>query len=500
MEDNKYDVIIIGAGIEGCMIARELSRYKLRTLLIDKGDDVAIGTTKANTGIVHAGYNAAVGSNKAAMNVRGNARFDAVAAELNVPFKRVGDYVVALTDKDVPKVEALVERGKKNGVPNIQIIPKEAMLKVEPNLNPNLKLALYAPTGGVIDPIGLGIAAAENAVSNGVELKLLTEAKGFIKEEKRIIGVKTNRGNFYGKWVVNSAGLYSDVIMKLAGIESDFKVTPRKGEYFILDPSYQPVHSILFPTPTPLTKGILVTITIYGNISIGPNTQEIDDKEDKSTTYPGLAEVVNGGKKLIPSLNMKYAIKEFAGLRANGNAGIMHDRYSNMIDRDFIMEVPDDVVEGFINLAGIESPGLASSPGIAEWVVNALKKHGLKMEEKKSYNPIRTPIPSFADLSKKEQARLIEKDPRFGKIVCRCETVTEGEIVRAIHAPVPALSYDAIKRRLHVGMGRCQGGFDTPRTIEILSRELGIPPTKVTKRGDDSFFLKRPTKFVGGKK
>ena len=500
MEDSKYDVIIIGAGIEGCMTARELSRYKLRVLLIEKGDDVATGTTKANTGIVHAGYNAAVGSNKAVMNVRGNARFDTIAAELNVPFNRVGDYVTALTDEDIPKVEALVEKGRENGVPNIQIISKENMLKTEPNLNPNLKLALYAPTGGVIDPIGLGIAAAENAVNNGVKLKLLTEAKGFIKEGKRIIGVKTNRGNFYGKWIVNSAGLYSDVIMKLAGIESDFKIAPRKGEYFILDPSYQPVHSILFPTPTPSTKGILVTITIYGNISIGPNTHEMDDKEDKATTYPGLADVVNGGKKLIPSLNMKYAIKEFAGLRASGNAGIMNDRYGNMTPHDFIMEVPDDVVEGFVNLAGIESPGLASSPGIAEWVLNVLKEHGLKMEEKKNYNPIRTPIPSFANLSKKEQARLIEKDPRFGKIVCRCETVTEGEIVRAIHAPVPALSYDAIKRRLHVGMGRCQGGFDTPRTIEILSRELGIPPTEVTKRGNDSFFLKRPTKSVGAEK
>ena len=500
MQKNEYDVIIIGAGVEGCMIARELSRYKLRILLIEKNGDVATGTTKANTGIVHAGYNAAVGSNKASMNVRGNALFDTIASELNVPFERIGDYVVALTDEDIPKIETLLDKGKKNGVPGIEILSKEEMLRREPNLNPNLKLALYAPTGGMVDPIGLSIAAAENAIDNGVEIKLLTEVKNLLKKGKRIVGVETNRGNFYGKWIINSAGLYSDVIMKWAGIESDFKITPRKGEYFIFDPSYKPIHSILFPTPTPTTKGILVTITTYGNIGIGPNDEETEDKEDKSTTYPGLKEVMDGGKRLVPSLNMKYIIKEFAGLRARGNAGLMHDRYSSMIPRDFIMEVPDDVVEGFVNLAGIESPGLAASPGIAEWVVNALKEHGLKMEKKKDFNPIRTPIPSFASLSREEQARLIEKDPRFGRIVCRCENVTEGEIVRAIHAPLPALSYDALKRRLHIGMGRCQGGFDTPRTIEILSRELGIPPVKVTKNGDDSFFLKRETKSVEAKK
>ena len=480
----------------GSLIARQLSKYELRVLVVEKGDDVAIGTTKANTGIVHAGYNAPAGSNKARMNVRGNALFDNLAAELHINFSRIGDYVVATTDEEVKTIEGLLARGKKNGVMNLEIVSREKMLSIEPHLTPETKAALFAPTGGEVDPIGLAIAAMENAVANGVELKLLTEVIGFVKEDNRIIGVKTNRGTFYTNWVVNAAGLYADKIMKLAGIESEFEIRPRKGEYIILDPAYQPVHSILFPTPTEISKGILVTTTVFGNVMIGPTSVLINDKEDKSTTESGLKEVETGGKKLVPSLDMRYAIKEFAGLRADGNAGTKDDRYGSMVKRDFIMEVPSDVVKGFVNLAGIESPGLASSPAIAEWVTEALKENGVKMQEKKTFNPERIPVPPFAKLSKEEQAKLIEKDQRFGKIVCRCENVTEGEIVRAIHAPVPALSYDAIKRRLHVGMGRCQGAFDTPRVIEILSRELGIPPVKVRKDGTKTEFLLRGTKEV----
>ena len=494
--ENKFDVIIIGAGVVGSLIARALSKYELKVLVVEKGDDVAVGTTKANTGIVHAGYNAPVGSNKARMNVRGNALFDNLAAELHIDFKRIGDFVVATSDSELKTIEELLERGKKNGVPNLEIIGREKMLALEPNLTPKTKAALFAPTGGEVDPIGLAIAAMENAVLNGVKLKLLTEVNGFIKENSKIVAVKTNRGIFYTDWVVNAAGLYADRIMKLAGIESDFEIRPRKGEYIILDPAYQPVRSILFPTPTEISKGILVTTTVFGNVMVGPTSVLIDDKEDKSTTESGLKEVEEGGKKLIPSLDMRYAIKEFAGLRADGNAGTKNDRYGSMVKRDFIMEVPSNIVKGFVNLAGIESPGLASSPAIAEWVVEALKENGLKMKEKKSFNPERIPVPPFAKLSKEEQVKLIEKDLHFGKIVCRCENVTEGEIVRAIHAPVPALSYDAIKRRLHVGMGRCQGAFDTPRVIEILSRELGIPPVKVRKDGTKTEFLLRGTKEV----
>jgi glycerol-3-phosphate dehydrogenase len=480
----------------GSLIARALSKYKLNVLVIEKGDDVAVGTTKANTGIVHAGYNAPVNSNKARMNVRGNQMFGSIASELHVDFRRIGDYVVATNNKELKTLEALLERGKKNGVPNLEIISRDKMLGIEPNLTKETKAALFAPTGGEVDPIGLAIAAMENAVDNGVKLSLLTEAVEFIKQDKKIIGIKTNRGTFYSNWVVNAAGLYADKIMKLAGIESEFEIRPRKGEYIILDPTYQPIHSILFPTPTEVSKGILVTTTVFGNVMVGPTSVQINDKEDKSTTPDGLRDVEQGGKKLVPTLDMRYAIKEFAGLRADGNAGTKHDRYSNMVKRDFILEVPTDIASGFVNLAGIESPGLASSPAIAEWVVNALKEHGVKMKEKKDFNPERIPITPFAKLSKAEQAKLIEKDPRFGKIVCRCENVTEGEIVRAIHSNVPALSYDAIKRRLHVGMGRCQGAFDTPRVIQILARELGTTPVKVRKDGTQTEFLLRGTKEV----
>jgi len=478
-----YDVVIIGAGVVGCLVARALSRYRLQVLLLEKASDVGTGATKGNTAIVHAGYNPLPGTNKARFNVLGNKMFPQLCAELNVPYSRQGDYVIALSQEDMRTLEELRERGRRNGVPGLEIVSGDRVRRAEPALTPQAVGALWAPTGGIVDPFLLTVAAAENAVTNGVRLLLETEALGFVREGRRIVGVRTNRGTFRCRWVVNCAGLHSDEVMAWAGLDG-FTITPRKGEYYVFDKARSVVRTVLFPCPTPISKGILVTPTIHGNTLIGPNAQNIEDKGDCAVTAQGLAEVLHGARRLVPSLEVRDVIAVFAGLRPSGSTG------------DFLMEVPREV-KGFVNLAGIESPGLTAAPAIAEWVVEALREHGLELEEKREYNPIRPAPPRFSELSKKEQAALIEKDPRYGHIVCRCEMVTEGEIVRAIHSPVPARTYDAIKRRTRCGTGRCQGGFDTPRVIKILARELGIPPTEVTKKGPGSELVLRETKEGG---
>lgn len=485
----KYDVIIIGAGLIGATIARWLSKYDLDILLIDKEPDVATGTSKANTAIVHAGYDSPFGTTRGWLVVEGNRMFYPMCDELDVPYEITGTYVVALSDEDLKTLERLRDNGRKKGVPGLEIISGEEMRRREPLVNPETTGALYAPTGGISDPFMLTVAAAENAVMNGVKLMLETKALDFVVEpfslhKKRVAGVVTNRGTFLADVTIASAGLYCDELMEKLGIKYDFYVRARKGEYYVFDKAKKgSVHTVLFPCPTPITKGILVTTTIFGNMILGPTAYELEDKEDTSVRPEGLEELYKGAKRLVPSLELTDVIRVFAGLRAGG---FLHD---------FIIEAPPKYW-GFINLAGIESPGMAASPAIAEYVVDVVREQGLELREEPDWNPIRRGRPHFSDLSPEEQAILIEKDPRYGRIVCRCETVTEGEVVAEIHAPVPARTYDALKRRTHLGMGRCQGGFDTPRVIEILSRELGIPPTEVIKESRGSNFLTRPTKEV----
>ncbi|GFP35682.1 glycerol-3-phosphate dehydrogenase, partial [Candidatus Hakubella thermalkaliphila] len=404
---------------------------------------------------------------------------------LNFPFERRGDYVVAIGPEELPILDELWERGKKNGVLGMKMISADEMRRREPNINSQVSGALWVSTGGICDPFAVVAAAAENAVMNSVELMLETEALDFVKEGRRLVGVVTNRGTFPCRWVINCAGLYSDVIMRQAGLETDFKITPRKGEYYVFDRSKVSIHIVLFPVPSPISIGIMVTTTVHGNTIAGPTAHNVKDKEDTSVTPEGIEEVFAGAKKLLPSLDKGDVIAVFAGLRSSGPTG------------DFVMEVPREV-EGFVNLAGIESPGLTSAPAIAQWVVDALWEHGPKLEEKPDWDPIRPPRPRFRDLSPEEQTLLIYSNSAYGRIVCRCETVTEGEIVAEVHTPVPARTYDGIKRRTRLGMGRCQGGFDTPRVIEILARELRILPTKVTKKGPGSELLTRPAKVQGG--
>jgi len=489
LKGHQFDVIIIGAGVVGCLTARALSRYRLQVLLLEKASDVGTGATKANTAIVHAGYNPLPGTNKARFNALGNRMYPQLCAELSVPYSRQGDYVVALSQEDMQTLEELQERGRRNGVSGLEIVSGDQVRRTERALTPQALGALWAPTGGIVDPFLLTIAAAENAVANGVRLLLETEALGFVKEgtcprdRQRIVGVRTNRGTFHCRWVVNCAGLHADEVMAQAGLDG-FTIRPRKGEYYLFDKANSVVKAILFPCPTPISKGILVTPTTHGNTLIGPNAQNIEDKGDQAVTAQGLSEVLEGARKLVPSLEVRDVIAVFAGLRPSGSTG------------DFLMEVPREV-ERFVNLAGIESPGLTAAPAIAQWVVEALQDHGLELAEKREYNPIRPAPPRFSELSRREQAALMEKDPRYGRVVCRCEMVTEGEIVRAIHAPVPARTYDAIKRRTRCGTGRCQGGFDTPRVIKILARELGISPLEVAKKGPGSELVLRGTKEVG---
>jgi len=489
----KFDFIVIGGGVVGSMIARWLSRYEASVLLIEKEADIGMGCSSANTAIVHAGYDPMPGSLKAKMNVRGNPMWDQLAGELNFAFERRGDYVVAIGDEEIPLVEKLMEQGKKNGVPGMIMLNGAEVRAREKNINPEVAGALWASTGGICDPFQVTVAAAENAVMNGVKVMLNTAFLGFITEGNRIIGVRTNHEDFLARWTINSAGMYSDDVMHKAGVRPEFLIKARRGEYFVFDRADIQIDNVLFPVPSSKGKGILVTTTVHGNTVVGPTGTVIDDKEDSSTSTEGLQELADGAKKLIPGLNLKYAIATFSGLRPMGNAPTKTPGLN--YNADYIIEIPEDV-QVFVNLGGIESPGLTSAPAIAEMVVDLLKDAGEPLVEKKDWDPIRPARPRFRDMTHKERQLLCEMDPRFGRVICRCENVTEGEIIAEVHAPIPAITYDAIKRRTWLGTGRCQGGFDMPRVVNILARELGISPTEVTKRGHGSEYLYRPTKEV----
>jgi glycerol-3-phosphate dehydrogenase len=486
-----YDVIIIGGGITGSMVARYLSRYQLSILLIDRETDICMGTTSGNSAFVHAGYDPVPGSLKAVTNVEGNALYEQLSQELGFDFERNGDYVVAIGQEEIPALERLMEQGKKNGVPGLKMISGEELLRREPLINPEASLAMWAPSGGTCDPFGANIAACENAIQNGVQVMLETEFLDFIREGARITGIRTTRGDFACRWVVNAAGLFADDVMHKAGVRTEFKITPRRGEYYVLDEAEIKLKPCFFPTPSAAGKGILVAGTVHGNVIIGPNAEVIADKEDLAVTAAGLQEIICGAKKLVPSLTLRPVISLFAGLRAYGNAPC--ETPGVEYGHDFIIEIPKGV-QGLVNLGGIESPGLTAAPAIALRIIDLLKDAGEKLVEKRDWNPVRPRRPRFRHLSMKERADLIAKDDRYGRVVCRCEMVTEGEIVAEIHAPLPARTYDAIKRRTWLGTGRCLGGFDTPRVVDILARELGIQPLEVSKKGPGSEFLRGTTK------
>ena len=471
------DVVVIGGGIVGTAILRELSKYDLRCLLVEKEPDVAVGTTKANSAICHAGFDAPTGTWKQKTNVRGNALYHQLQEELGLDIKWTGSLVVATNDEEVQHLQVLLDRGRANGVPGLEILSREEVLAKEPNLV-TAKAALWAPTAGVMWPFGCAVAFAQCAVQNGAQVICDCAVTGFVKEDGAVTLVNTTKGAIRTKLVINAAGVYAEEIAKLAGDDS-FTITPRKGEYILFDKMAAPslVYGAIFPCPNEKSKGIMICTTTHGNTFIGPNANEQASKEDTSVTPDGMNEVIAGARKLIPNLPMGASITEFAGLRAVSSTG------------DFILGASG--VPGFINAAGIQSPGLAAAPAIAEVVVEAVGNE-MYLRKKTGWNGKLPKKPAFNRMTASEKQKMIEKNRLYGRVICRCETVTEGEIIEAIRQPVGARTVDGVKRRTRAGMGRCQGGFCGPRVTQILARELGIPVEKVLKerQGSELFYKK----------
>ncbi|MHA1278932.1 MAG: NAD(P)/FAD-dependent oxidoreductase [Candidatus Helarchaeota archaeon] len=471
MHDTIFDCCIIGAGVIGCAIARQLARYQIKSIVLEKGADVCSGTSKANSGIIHAGYDAKPGTQKAKFNVAGNPLFDQVCQELKVPFERIGTFVVAITENGLKVLDELYDRGQKNNVPNLQVITDRNKIKeMEPSLTDEVTGILYAPTGGIVSPYDLTIGLAENAFINGVQFSFNSEVLSIDIQEK-YKEVHTTSGKIRANYVINAAGVYADEISKMVDLDY-FSIKPRKGEYILLDKKCIPLYHVLFPTPTPISKGIVVSPTYEKHIFLGPNAQDIEDKQDKSTSTEGLLEIIKGGRKLIPRIPINRSIVTYAGIRAVSD------------NNDFIIEPTK--VEGFINVAGIQSPGLTSSLAIAEHVMTILTQIGVELIPNPDFNPLREVPSRFATLSDKERDALILQNPEYGHIICRCEYVTEAEVKAAIHRPLGATTLDGVKYRTRAQMGRCHGGFCTNRILDILSEELNRPIEQVSKKGPHS--------------
>lgn len=469
-----YDVIIIGAGVSGAAAARELSRYQAKICVLEKEEDVCCGTSKANSAIVHAGYDAVTGTLKAKLNVRGNERMGELAEELDFPFRRNGSLVLCLNEDDMPDLQALYERGVANGVKDLRILSGEEVRRMEPNITDDVHAALYAPTAGIVCPFGLNIALAENACVNGVEFRFDTEVTD-IRKIDHGYELHTDQGTFQTRYVVNAAGVYADRFHNMVSSRK-IHITPRRGDYCLLDrEAGSHVERTVFALPGKLGKGILVTPTVHGNLLIGPTAVDVEDKEGVNTTSDGLATVLEKAGMTVKDIPVKKVITSFAGLRAH-EAG-----------DDFIIAEAEDA-EGFIDCAGIESPGIASCPAIGEMIAGMLRdKMGL--QEKDDFIATRTGILDPKALSMEERNALIAENPAYGNIVCRCEMITEGEVIDAINRPLGAKSLDGVKRRTRAGMGRCQSGFCSPRTMEILARERGMSMFDITKSGGASRFV-----------
>lgn len=465
----KYDIAIIGAGVSGTAIARELSRYQTKICVLEREEDVCCGTSKANSAIIHAGYDAEPGSLKAKLNLRGNQMMDQLAKDLDFPFRRNGSLVLCLDEKDLPNLQKLYERGITNGVKGLQILNKEEVRAMETNISDQVIAALYAPTGGIVCPFHMTIAFAENACANGTVFHFNTEVKNIIHRQN-IWEIETTKGTFEADCIINAAGVYADKLHNMVS-QKKIHITPRKGEYCLLDKTAGThVSHTVFTLPGKLGKGVLVTPTVHGNLLIGPTAADIEDKEGVNTTREGLDEVLQKSAASVKNIPARQVITSFAGLRAHEDGD------------DFII---GETEKDFIDCAGIESPGLSSAPAIGEMVAELLKeKYNLK--EKEDFISTRKGITDPSKLFLEERNALIHREPTYGNIICRCEMVTEGEIIDAIRRPLGAKSLDGVKRRTRAGMGRCQSGFCSPRVMEILARELDIPVEEITKSGGNS--------------
>lgn len=479
---SSYDIIIIGAGVTGCAIAREISRYDCSCLVLEKDEDVCCGTSKANSGIVHAGYDAKPGTLKAKMNIRGNELMTALCEEMDIPFKRIGSLVVCTDEANRAGIDDLYARGITNEVPDMKILSADEVREIEPNISDDVVCALYAPTAGVICPFRLNIALAECANQNGVEFKFNSSVTD-IKKNGGKWSVETAEDTYECTVVINAAGCHSDELNNLVS-DKKLHITARRGDYMLLDRSLDGfVNHIIFPQPTAMGKGILVTPTVHGNTIVGPTAIDTDNKDEAPVTAEGLSKVQEGSTKNVKGLPLKQVITGFSGLRAHEDGG------------EFILNEAEGC-DGFFDCVGIESPGLTACPAIGEYMAAQVAEK-LSLKPKETWNGICKDVVKPFELSAEERAELIKEHPEYGRIICRCETITEGEIIDAIRRPLGAKSLDGVKRRTRAGMGRCQGGFCSPRVMDILSRELGVPLDSITKSGGDSKILIGRTKDEG---
>lgn len=472
-----YDVLIVGSGVIGAACAYTLSKYRLKVALLDKCNDVANGTTKANSAIIHAGYDPHPGTRMARLNVEGNAMMESLCRKLDVPYKRVGSHVLAFNESEVETLKDLFARGEANGVPGQKILTGDEVREMEPNLADTVVASLWAPSAGIISPWELALAMAETAVSNGVELYLEHPVTA-IEKNSDVFEVTTPKGVFRSCYVLNAAGVHSQEIAEMVG-PAPFKIQPNKGEYYLLDKSEgSRVSAVIFQCPNENGKGVLVSPTVHGNLIVGPSAENVTGDKTPNTA-DGLAFVREKAVLSVPSVSFRDNIRNFTGIRAN------HAK------DDFILE-ESVYAPGLYHLAGIKSPGLTAAPAIALEMLEWLKSK-VALVEKEHYVDTRKRI-RFNELTTEEKDRMIQEDPRYGRVICRCETVTEGEIVAAIHSPIPPTTINGVKRRVGAGMGRCQGGFCGPRVQEILARELGVPLESILMDQPGTYILTGRTK------
>ena len=519
-----YDIAIIGAGVTGAAIARELSKYNLKVCVIEAHSDVCEGTSKANSGITHAGFDAHTGSLKAKLNAAGAKKMEALSKQLDFPYKRNGAMVIAFRDEEIPELKRLAKQSIENTVGELQIIDGDEARKLEPALSSDVRAALLINQSGIVCPFNLTIALAENAATNGVEFRLNTKVVDIIQTTKQSHENECEQGfelkleykpplhmrteeqmklpadseeliekqSISAKMVINAAGVYGDAIHNMVIDSSDVdpvkaqqreNIIPRRGEYCLYDKEYGNfVQRTIFQVPTKLGKGVLVTPTVHGNLMIGPNAVDLEDKENNTTTQMGSEEVLEKAKK---SLNVmppsSKIITSFAGIRAHRP------------EDDFLIEELKNVA-GFIDVIGIESPGLSCAPAIGEYVVEIVKEGAsrigcFEVVEKSDWKAERKAYRTLSDLSMEERSEMIKSNPSYGVMVCRCEEVSEGELEDAINRPLGATTLDGLKRRVRPGSGRCQAGFCTPKMIEILAKNLGCTVDRITKSGGESYIL-----------
>ncbi|MCL1964522.1 MAG: NAD(P)/FAD-dependent oxidoreductase [Firmicutes bacterium] len=468
----RVDVLVIGGGVVGCAIARQLSSAKIKIALAEAREDVSTGASMANSGIVHAGYDATPGSLMARMNVRGNALYDTWCQALEVPLSRVGSLVIAFSKEEEETLQHLLRQGEANGVPDLSIVTGDEARRLEPMLSNDVTAALYAGTGAITCPYQFTIACYENAVRNGVRAFLNAPVTALQKTREGFTA-QCGPHAIEAGYVVNAAGLFADDIAAMVG-DFGFTIRPRKGEYMLFDRAASTLSRVLFQTPTKMGKGVLVSPTVDGNAYAGPTALDQDERTDRQTTADGMAEIRALSLKSVPALDLRAVITAFAGVRAMPSTG------------DFILR-PSEAAPRMIHAAGICSPGLSSAPAIAEYVAALLKDAGLALPANEDFDPHRPAIRRFAEMTNEERAEAIRQNSLYGRVICRCETITEAEIVEAVRRGGHTL--DGVKRRTRAGMGRCQGGFCSPRVMEIISREKGIPMTDITKFGGGSRLL-----------